>query len=160
MKKGIILALCAWVWPWANAAAQDTASVTYEDYHATAVQIRRQDHAIDLDRFLALRADADAVVIDLRDRADYDRAHIKGAVHLGADIHEDTLAAIIPSKDSIVLLYCSNSLTPSRRIALTDVSLPQFIVHGYKNVYTLNPVWGAGLENLPMEGAAVTGADE
>jgi len=90
----------------------------YLQYHQEAEKIDEKAHTVDLDKFLALRAKKGTVVLDLRSPAEYAAGHIDGAVQFGADI-----------------------LMPTRMIALTNVSLPQFILQGYKNTYKLGPVW-------------------
>lgn len=90
----------------------------------------------------------DVYIIDLRSESDFKRGHFKGAVHLGADIDEKKLAKLIPNKDAVLITYCNNSLYPTRMISLTHSCLPQFITLGYKNVYTLEPIWH-GATSMP-----------
>jgi hypothetical protein len=113
----------------------------YLQYHQEAEKIDEKAHTVDLDKFLALRAKKGTVVLDLRSPAEYAQSHVEGAVQFGADISKENLAKAIPSKDTTVLIYCAYSLMPTRMIALTNVSLPQFILQGYKNTYKLGPVW-------------------
>ena len=48
---------------------------------------------------------ADAVVLDVREQDEYDGGHIPGAVLLPVGtINEDTAAAVIPEKDTVVLV--------------------------------------------------------
>ncbi len=102
-------------------------------------------HTIDLETFMAWHSDKniDTVILDLRSLAEFEVSHIQGAKHLGADIDEKVLSDLVPSKDTRIILYCSNSLYASRMISLTDMSLPQFHMLGYENSYMLGPVWGA-----------------
>ncbi len=136
--------------------------LSYLQYHQEAAKIDEKAHTVDLDKFLALRAKKGTVVLDLRSPAEYAAGHIDGAIQFGADISKENLAKAIPSKDTTVLIYCAYSLMPVRTIALTNVSLPQFILQGYKNTYKLAPIWeGSGswdasqknLARLPMTGA-------
>jgi hypothetical protein len=98
-----------------------------------------------------MRKRKDTVVLDLRSREVYDREHVEGAVHFGSDISKENLEKMIPSKDTTILLYCSNSLMPTRMLALTNVSLPQFILQGYKNTYKLGPIWEGKLNSGESE---------
>jgi hypothetical protein len=131
----------------------------YTEYNRQAEKIDEKAHTVDLDRFLELRAKKGTVVLDLRSPQEYAQSHIEGAIPFGADISKEKLEKAIPSKRTTVLLYCANSLMPTRMIALTNVSLPQFILQGYKNTYKLAPIWqGAGswngsqqqLQRIPM----------
>ncbi|NJL71163.1 MAG: rhodanese-like domain-containing protein [Candidatus Competibacteraceae bacterium] len=66
-------------------------------------------------------------ILDLRSAEQYKSGHIKGALHLGADILEDKLFKLVPDKKATIIVYCNNSLFPSRMLALTDTCLPQFL---------------------------------
>ncbi|WP_317380731.1 rhodanese-like domain-containing protein, partial [uncultured Intestinimonas sp.] len=49
----------------------------------------------------------EVIILDVREQDEYDSGHIPGAVLLPVDtIDEDTAAAVIPEKDSTVLVYC------------------------------------------------------
>ena len=54
---------------------------------------------------------------------------------------EAKLKELIPSKSSKVILYCANTLYPSRRISLNYSCLPQILTLGYKNTFILDEVW-------------------
>jgi hypothetical protein len=113
----------------------------YLSYHESAALIDSKAHEISLNRLIELSSWSDTVIIDLRPREAYEQGHIKGALHLGADIDKEKLSGIAPSRVSAVILYCSNSLMPVRMMSLTDLSLPQFINLGYEQVYMLEPLW-------------------
>lgn len=49
----------------------------------------------------------DAIILDVREADEYDSGHIPGAVLLPlGTIDKDSAAAVIPEKDSVVLVYC------------------------------------------------------
>ena len=81
--------------------------------------------------------------MDLRSQKAYEKGHIKGALHLGADITEERLQQLVPDKKATILTYCQNTLgPPSRMMSLTDICLPQIIVLGYPNTFVLKrPSW-------------------
>jgi hypothetical protein len=56
---------------------------------------------------------------------------------MGADVTAEALDALVPSKDTVVLVYCTNSLMQTRMVSLTDVVVPQIYALGYENVYML-----------------------
>lgn len=146
------------------AAVQETVPVEYRAYHEKALTINAAAHTVSLEKFLELREKPGTVVLDLRDREAYDRGHIRGAVHLGADVAEEKLATLVPDKNAIVLVYCSNSLLPIRMISLTGVSLPQFIALGYEDIYMLDAIWREsmtdGQEQLKQKGLWEEGRSE
>lgn len=136
-------------------------ALEYLQYHKEAEKIDEREHTVDLDRFLELRKKKGTVVLDLRSPEEYAQSHIEGAIQFGADISKEKLEKVIPSKRTTVLLYCANSLMPTRMIALTNVSLPQFVLQGYEKTYKLAPIWQnvngwdasqKQYERLPMTG--------
>jgi len=137
----LLCLLCAALSAHAQDKAADLKALSYLQYHQEAAKIDDKAHTVDLDRFLALRKQKNTVVLDLRTPAEYEHEHIEGAIPFGADISKEKLEKLIPSKDTTILLYCTDSLYPTRTIALTTVSLPQFILQGYPNTYKLAPIW-------------------
>jgi len=83
---------------------------------------------------------SEVIVLDVRERSEYDSGHIPGAVLLPADsISEDTAAAVIPDKDTEVLVYCrtgNRSKTASEALAKL----------GYTNVFEFG-----GITTWPYE---------
>ena len=72
---------------------------------------------------------ADAVVLDVREQDEYEEKHIPGAVLLPVGtITADTAAAVIPAKDTVVLVYCrSGNRSKTASAALAEL--------GYTEVY-------------------------
>ena len=89
------------------------------------------------------RMDEDGVVIlDVREQGEYDAGHIKGAVLLPVGtINETTAAAVIPSKDSTVLVYCRSG----NRSRTASAALAKL---GYTNIYEMGGInsWKYGVE--------------
>lgn len=83
---------------------------------------------------------ADAVVLDVREQDEYDGGHIPGAVLLPVGtINEDTAAAVIPKKDTAVLVYCrSGNRSKTASQALADL--------GYTQIYEFG-----GIRDWPYE---------
>ena len=104
-------------------------------------QFDYQKYEIGYDVFQEWYNDENTVVLDLRNVGAYNHSHIKGALHLGADIDESRLAEIVPNKDTRIIVYCSNSLMATRMLSLTHTSLPQLHALGYENAYMLGPIW-------------------
>ena len=82
------------------------------------------------------------IVLDVREQSEFDAGHIKGAVLLPVGtINETSAAAVIPSKDSTVLVYCrsgNRSKTASDKLAKL----------GYSNIYEIGGInsWKYGVE--------------
>lgn len=146
-------------------SARDQETLKVLSPKAYQLEVMRTDydaHIIDLQKFQALAREPGTVILDLREAEAYQRSHIKGAKHLGADAEEKRLAKLVPSKDTTVLLYCTNSLYLTRMISQTQVALPQLLALGYKKTYMLDDAARHAAETmdrtmlLPM----VSGADE
>ena len=71
----------------------------------------------------------EVIVLDVREQSEYDSGHIPGAVLLPVgSIDEKTAAAVIPEKDSTVLVYCRSG-NRSKTASSTLAGL------GYTNIY-------------------------
>ncbi|PCK00500.1 MAG: hypothetical protein COA45_01590 [Zetaproteobacteria bacterium] len=118
-------------------ASLDQDILDYNAYHDFAAGLDRNKYVVSLDKFKEMAQEKNVVILDLRSKQQYDVGHMKDAMHIGADITGEALARVIPSKDTIVLTYCTNSLILTRMIALTDIVFPQFSALGYRNVFSL-----------------------
>tara|TARA_B100000029_G_scaffold389027_1_gene385319 strand:+ start:181 stop:699 length:519 start_codon:yes stop_codon:yes gene_type:complete len=112
-------------------------SMTTPEYRKLIEEFQFDEHTLEMQEFIKAMQDPDVVILDLRSEEEYARGHVWGAKHLGADIKAEKLEALVPSKDTKILLYCSNSLMITRLVSLTDISLPLFKAHGYNNFYKL-----------------------
>jgi hypothetical protein len=108
-----------------------------EGYKRMVLRTEYDQHTVGIDKFLELKQDPKAVILDLRDEKQFQAGHIRGAKYLGADVEDKKLVELVPDKTTPILLYCTNSLMLTRMISLTNVALPQILAHGYKNVYLL-----------------------
>ena len=80
------------------------------------------------------------IVLDVREQYEYDAGHIPGAVLLPVgSITKDTAAAVIPTLDSTVLVYCrSGNRSKTASSALVEL--------GYTNIYEFG-----GINTWPYE---------
>ena len=80
------------------------------------------------------------IILDVREQSEYDSGHIPGAVLLPVgSIDQDTAAAVIPDKDSTVLVYCrSGNRSKTASSALAEL--------GYTAVYEFG-----GINTWPYE---------
>ena len=82
----------------------------------------------------------DAIVLDVREQDEFDAGYIPGAILLPVGtITADTAAAVIPEKDSVVLVYCrSGNRSKTASAALVEL--------GYTAVYEFG-----GINTWPYE---------
>jgi len=109
----------------------------------------REAYRISEAEFIEMSKDRNTIVLDTRSAAKYAELHIKGAVHLNfSDITSDTLAAIIPSPTTRILIYCNNNFAnapqpfPVKK-AVAALNIPTYVTlyaYGYQNLYELGPV--------------------
>ena len=82
----------------------------------------------------------EVVILEVREQSEYDSGHIPGAVLLPVgSIDEETAAAVIPEKDSTVLVYCRSG-NRSKTASSTLAGL------GYTNIYEFG-----GINTWPYE---------
>lgn len=82
----------------------------------------------------------DVIILDVREQDEYDSGHIPGAILLPVStIDEDTATAVIPQKDSSVLVYCRSG-NRSKTASSTLAEL------GYTSIYEFG-----GINTWPYE---------
>ena len=82
----------------------------------------------------------DAIVLDVREKEEYETGHIPGAVLLPlGTIDEDSAASVIPKKASVVLVYCRSG----RRSKQASQALAEL---GYTQIYEFG-----GINDWPYE---------
>jgi hypothetical protein len=128
----------------ANPAIDSEAYVRLASQAVTHRESRRVSEA----EFIRLARKPGVVILDARSKAKYDALHVKGALNLSfPDITVDSLDALLPNKDAIVLIYCNNNFRdapdpmPSKLppAALNLATYTALYTYGYRNVYELGP---------------------
>ncbi len=113
-----------------------------------AARARIQETDVDAVRARQEAGDDAFVLVDVRERDEWDGGHLPGAVHLGKGVIERDVEAAIPDADAEIVLYCGGGF----RSALAADALRQM---GYTDVTSMDGGWkawtGAG---YPTEGAA------
>jgi rhodanese-related sulfurtransferase len=72
-----------------------------------------------------------AILVDVRNENEYNLDHINGAILLPlGDITEDSVEAIVDSKDSAIIVYCQSGNRSSQAVSLLNNL-------GYTKVYDL-----------------------
>ena len=121
----------------------------------------RESRRLTEKEFLQAIESGEYILLDARSEKNYKLRHIKSAINLPfTEFTSETLAKIIPSQDSKILIYCNNnflsspvsfaSKAPAASLNLsTQVSLNAY---GYFNVYELGPLLDIDSTILPFEG--------
>ena len=90
----------------------------------------------------AMMDSQNVIVLDVREQDEFAAGHISGAILLPVGtITKETAAAVIPKKDSVVLVYCrSGNRSKTASQVLADL--------GYRNVYEFGGIktWPYGIE--------------
>jgi hypothetical protein len=140
---------------------------------------------IDLDTFLKMSNEPGVIILDSRSTFRYERIHVKGAKHLSfTDFTQNNLAEVIPSFETIILIYCNNNfdgnqidfaskvampVNPSGDIITAQfnsqekplmmaLNIPTYINlygYGYHNVYELNELVDVNDPRISFEGSIV-----
>lgn len=154
------------------------AKVSYSDYEELVKEVKkhRENRLLNLDDFLKKSIEPKVVILDTRSKKMYDSKHIKGAIHLNfSDFTESNLKALIPHKNTTVLIYCNNNFDGdeinfmSKSIKVVDnskskeltlaLNIPTYINlygYGYKNVYELDELVTLFDKRIKYEGTSIT----
>jgi rhodanese-related sulfurtransferase len=74
------------------------------------------------------------LLIDVREDHEWQKGHIRGALHLGRGIIERDIESTVPDKQAKIVLYCGGGY----RSALAALNLQQM---GYKQVLSMDGGW-------------------
>ncbi len=78
----------------------------------------------------------EVLILDVREQEEYDSGHIPGAVLLPVGtIDEDTAAAVIPEKDTAVLVYCRSG-NRSKKASAALAELGYTGIHEFGGIST------------------------
>ncbi len=76
------------------------------------VKKHREARMVTLDKFVEMSKQPGVIILDTRSDSMYNAKHIKGAIHLNfSDFTEKNLAALIPNKNTKILIYCNNNFS-------------------------------------------------
>ena len=104
-----------------------SAKVSYTDFKelVDTVEAHRASRLVDLDTFLEMAKDPNTIVLDTRSAYRYGRIHIDGAAHLNfSDFNQGSLAEVIPTPETRVLIYCNNNFDGNPIDFVTKVATP------------------------------------
>ena len=137
--------------------------ISYDQFTAKVLEVDgvRESRRLTEDAFLAAMIEPGVVVLDARSGPMFVLRHLDGAVNLTLpDFTEAALAAVIPSKDTKVLIYCNNNFTGSpiamaSKAVSASLNVHTFVTlrsYGYNNVWELGPLLDVRTTKLPMAG--------
>jgi phage shock protein E len=114
--------------------------------------------------FMRMAGEPGTVVLDARSERLYRLRHIEGAVNLSfPEFTAETLAAVIPTRETRVLIYCNNNFEgapdsmPAKAIssALNVSTFVSLHAYGYRNVYELAPAIDVKVSRLAFTGTEI-----
>lgn len=110
----------------------------------------RQGRLIGWERFAAEARAKDALLLDARSAADFQRGHIRGAINLPfPEFTDERLAEVIgPDRERPIYIYCNNNFsdnaapvaTKRMQLALNIPTFVNLVGYGYANVWELGDV--------------------
>ena len=131
----------------ANAQERDS-FIDYDGFLGVSAEVAayREQHLVPLIEFNEMRAEPGTIILDSRSAEAYAMGHIEGAINVNfSDFTEEKLAAVIPSKDTRILIYCNNNfeddvapvMLKSAPLALNVPTFINLYGYGYRNVFEL-----------------------
>jgi phage shock protein E len=124
----------------------------------------RESRRLSEQDFIAAMNDPDVIVLDARSSSMFALRHIKGAKNLPfTDFTAESLAQLVPNKNTKILIYCNNNFVGSPRSFATkaapaSLNLSTYTslrAYGYNNVYELGPVLNVSAANVVFEGSEI-----
>jgi len=132
--------------------------------HVLEVGLMRESRRVSEDDFMRMAGEPGTVVLDARSERLFSLRHVAGAVSLSfPEFTEATLAAVIPTRETRVLIYCNNNFTgapeslplKTAASALNLSTLVSLHSYGYRNVYELGPAIDVTQAKLSFAGEEV-----
>ena len=147
-------------------AAPDNALIDYDGFARNVAEVRtlREARRVSEADFIRMAGEPGTVVLDARSERLFKLRHLKGAVNLSfPEFTRETLARVILTKETRVLIYCNNNFVgtpesmPTKAIS-SALNLSTFVslhAYGYRNVYELGPAVDIRAPKLAFEGVEV-----
>ena len=141
--------------------------VDYKGFLKVVSQVEsvRENRRLTEAQFAEFSAQPGTIVLDARSADKFQLRHLVGAVSLPfTDFTAPSLAQVIPSKTTRVLIYCNNNFRGAP-ISLASKSAPASLnistsialqTYGYTNVYELGPLLDVATTKLPFAGTEVS----
>ena len=140
--------------------------IDYDAFARNVESVRhlRSQQRVSEEEFIRMAREPGTVVLDARSERLYRLRHVRGAANLSfPEFTADTLAAIIPTRETRILIYCNNNFEgaptsmPVKAIAsaLNVSTFVSLYSYGYRNVYELGPAIDVGRSKLEFAGSEV-----
>jgi hypothetical protein len=140
--------------------------IDYDGFARNVEEVRelRSQRRVTEEQFLRMAREPGTVVLDARSERLYRLRHVRGAVNLSfPEFTAATLAALIPTRETRVLIYCNNNFEgapasmPTKMVssALNVSTFVSLHAYGYRNVYELGPAIDVGRSMLQFAGTEV-----
>ncbi len=174
-KVLFVLFLALIAWPCLNAqeqtypesAKQDAQNVyrgaacNFDEFTKAvlAVQERRRERILTASEFVKLAEKKGTIIIDARSDVSFELMHVKGSVNVPyPNFSEELLQKSIPSKHTVVLIYCRNNIVNAtfakvettafgdyvfKKAPAAGLNIPVAVtlfIYGYENVYELDEI--------------------
>ena len=140
--------------------------IDYDGFARNVQEVRelRETRRLTEEEFMRMAREPGTVVLDARSERLFRLRHIHGAVKLSfPEFTAETLAAIIPTRDTRVLIYCNNNFEgapesmPTKMIssALNVSTFVSLYAYGYRNIHELGPAVDVKSSRLEFAGSEV-----
>lgn len=123
----------------------------------------REARRIPETEFIRMSGEDGTIILDARSRDKYEQLHVAGAISLPfPDITIESVARLIPDRNTRILIYCNNNFRNAERefptkLPTASLNISTFIAlynYGYRNVYELGPLVEIERSALPFEGTS------
>jgi phage shock protein E len=140
--------------------------IDYDAFAKNVGEVRglRESRRVSETEFMRMAREPGTVVLDARSERLFRLRHVAGAANLSfPEFTETTLARIVPTRKTRILIYCNNNFTgapaslPVKNEA-SALNLSTFVslhAYGYRNVYELGPVIDVARSKLVFAGEEV-----
>jgi len=140
--------------------------IDYDAFAQNVSEVRklRESRRVSEDEFIRLAREPGTIVLDARSERLFKLRHVAGAINLSfPEFTEATLARVIPTQATRVLIYCNNNFTgapeslPVKAIA-SALNVSTFVslhTYGYRNVYELGPAIDVNQTTIEFAGSEV-----
>ncbi len=131
---------------------------------ALIVQKQHASRRVSEQQFITMQAEPGTIVLDARSADKYLMRHVIGAVNLPfTDFTQESLAKILPNKNTRVLIYCNNNFSGDEQAlpgktanaALNISTLVALRSYGYTNVFELGEYLDVKSTKLPFAGSSL-----
>lgn len=140
--------------------------IDYAQFRKIAGEVEpvRERRRVTEDQFAAMAAESGTVVLDARSADKFALRHIRGAVNLPfTEFTVESLAKVIPAKNTRVLIYCNNNFIgadismpgKAKRASLNISTYIALATYGYTDIHELGPVLDVRTTKLPFVGTEV-----